>query len=376
MRITHVIGGMDGGGAQRVVANLANAWVRAGREVTIVTTSPDRSTYALDPRVAHRTIPCPRPPSARDLRPGSLRTVVRGLVRTGCFNLASQATFIAFLRDTVLDSDPDVVISHMDGTNMRTLAAMTETGVPVIAYEHIDTTLVSIGARQTTRQTLYRQALAVVAPHPVIADWLGARGARAVAIHNPLLAPTLPHAAARGPRKRAVMLNRLDHQKRVDFAIYAFASLAERFPDWDLEIYGYGPLRASLAALIEELELGERVRLCPFDPDSYAILRRADLMLSASSVEGFGNSIWEALACGVPVVALDGGAAVRSLVRDGIDGFVIAPHVLSAFASAMAMLMGDESRLRAMAARAPEVLERFSLQASLEAWDHLLAECS
>ncbi|MCU1246902.1 MAG: glycosyl transferase group 1, partial [Acidobacteria bacterium] len=325
--------------------------------------------------VVQRTIPCPRPPSARDLRPGSLRTVVRGLVRAGCFNLASQATFIAFLRDTVLDSDPDVVISHMDGTNMRALAAMAETGVPVIAYEHIDTTLVSIGARQTTRQTLYRQALAVVAPHPVIADWLGARGARAVAIHNPLLAPALPQAAARDPRKRAVMLNRLDHQKRVDFAIYAFASLAERFPDWDLEIYGYGPLRASLAALIDELDLGERVRLCPFDPDSYAILQRADLMLSASSVEGFGNSIWEALACGVPVVALDGGAAVRSLVRDGIDGFVIAPHVLSAFASAMATLMGDESRRRAMAARAPEVLERFSMQASLEAWDHLLAEC-
>jgi GalNAc-alpha-(1->4)-GalNAc-alpha-(1->3)-diNAcBac-PP-undecaprenol alpha-1,4-N-acetyl-D-galactosaminyltransferase len=375
MRITHVIGGMDGGGAQRVVANLANAWVGAGREVTVVTNSPDPSTFALDPRVMQRTVPCPRPPSARDLRPGSLRTVVRGLTQAGCFHLASQAAAIAFLRDTVLDSAPDVVISHLDATNLRTLAAMAETGVPVIAYEHIDTTLVSIGSRQSTRETLYRRALVVVAPHPAIADWLAARGARAVAIHNPLVAPALPRAVARDSRKRAVMLNRLDHQKRVDFAIHAFASLAGRFPDWDLEIYGYGPLRASLAGLIDELGLAERVRLRAFDPDAYAILQRADLMLSASSVEGFGNSIWEALACGVPVVALDGGAAVRSLVRDGIDGFVIAPHVLSAFASAMAILMGDEARRRSMAARAPEVVERFSMQASLQAWDHLLEEC-
>jgi glycosyltransferase involved in cell wall biosynthesis len=166
-----------------------------------------------------------------------------------------------------------------------------------------------------------------------------------------------------------VTLARLSSEKRIDLLVRAFATIANDFPEWDLEIYGVGPLRVSLARLIDELAPG-RVHLCGFTADPYSVLRGADLFASTSFVEGFGNAIWEALACGVPVVAMDCGAPVRSLVRNGIDGMIV--RTRSDLVQALRSLMGDKRVRKALAARAPEVLRRFPAEASLEAWDALL----
>ena len=146
-------------------------------------------------------------------------------------------------------------------------------------------------------------------------------------------------------------------------------------PEWDFEIYGDGHLRPWIVNLIEKLAPG-RIYLRGFTTEPYEVLRNADLFVSTSWVEGFGNSIWEALACGVPVVATEAGCAVRALVRDGIDGVIVNDDSVASLAHALATTMRDEQRLHSFAARAPEVLTRFSLEASLSAWDKLLKDLS
>jgi glycosyltransferase involved in cell wall biosynthesis len=163
-------------------------------------------------------------------------------------------------------------------------------------------------------------------------------------------------------------MTRLSYEKRPELLIRAFARVAGDLPAWDLEIYGDGYLKALMAGLIDRIAPG-RIRLHGFTAEPYEILRQADLFVSTSWVEGFGNSIWEALACGVPVVATEAGSAIRSLVRDGVDGVIVGQHSL---ANALAELMRDDSKRVAMSRRAPEVLDRFSAQASLEKWDELL----
>src|ERR1051325_104242 len=130
MRVTIVIGSLGGGGAERVCVNLANAWAGSGRAVTILTRGP--SAYALDPRVS--LLPFDDAPvSLRSLAP-----IIRVLRADRCWNLLLQAGPIALLRDAILATEPDVVVSHLTMTNLRVLAALQETGVPVIACEHPD----------------------------------------------------------------------------------------------------------------------------------------------------------------------------------------------------------------------------------------------
>jgi hypothetical protein len=100
------------------------------------------------------------------------------------------------------------------------------------------------------------------------------------------------------------------------------------------------------------------------------------LFVSASRIEGFGNAIWEALACGVPVVAMDAGPPVRALVRHGIDGVIVSQNTMAALANALATVMRDETQRKAYASRAPEVVERFPFEAALEQWDELFRAIS
>lgn len=373
MRITNVIAGLGGGGAERVCINLANAWVARGCEVTILTTSLGRATpaYDIDAGVQLKDISWPRRADPRELNEHLLTPILQGLHGVACFEIIREMSLLSVLRYAILSTTPNLVVAFIDFTNVRVLAAMHDTGIPVIACEQTDVRQFTIGAWQNTREALYRRASAVVAPHPDIAKWLEQRGAKAYAIPNPLKSPPRISAERTGQRRRMVTLTRLSPEKRPDLTIRAFASIAADFPDWDLEIYGNGPMHLSLETLIEELAPG-RIQLRGFTNDPYGMLASADLFVSASWLEGFGNAIWEALASGVPVVAMDGGSPVRSLVRDYVDGLIVWQNSPEALAAALRSLMSDEKRRNAFAVRAREVMTRFSFESSLQAWNALL----
>ena len=60
------------------------------------------------------------------------------------------------------------------------------------------------------------------------------------------------------------------------------------------------------------------------------------------------------------------------LNQDGVDGLVVPTDSIEALASALASLMGNETARNALAARAREVITRFSFESSLQAWEALL----
>jgi glycosyltransferase involved in cell wall biosynthesis len=153
---------------------------------------------------------------------------------------------------------------------------------------------------------LLPRARFVVTPHAESAGWFSKYDVKVVRIANPLLPPREPSFEQNGHRRRLVSLSRLSADKRPDLSVYAFASIAGDFPDWDFEIYGDGPMRATVANIIQKVAPG-RIHLRGFTHNPYDVLRGADLFVSSSWVEGFGNSIWEAMACGVPVVATEAG---------------------------------------------------------------------
>lgn len=374
MRVTLVIAGLGGGGAERVCINLANAWATHGKHATLLTVSQKSQppAYVIDSRVEVRDVGCPRAAHSYELDPAAIAPVLRGINNETCADLMRDITILAMLRYAILETRPAVVVSFIDKTNVRVLAAMLETGVPVVACEVTDTRRVSLGRWQAARETLYRGAAAVVAPDPSITQWLAARHAPATTIPFPLVAPPRVSSSKNRSRRRVVTLSRLSAEKRPEFLLRSFASIAAVHPEWDLEFYGVGPQQNSLEHLAEALAPPGRIRFCGFSTDPYGILANADLFVSASRLEGFGNAIWEALACGVPVVAMDAGPPVRSLVRDGIDGVIVKQGKMAALASAMSELMSDEAKRNAFALRAPEVLERFSMKSALEKWDVLL----
>ncbi len=113
-------------------------------------------------------------------------------------------------------------------------------------------------------------------------------------------------------------------------------------PGWQLLILGEGPERAGLEALAARLGVGSRVRLMGSQP--HAALGRfygaADLLVLASSREGWANVLLEAMACGTPVVASD--IPGNPEVVQGRDaGLIVGENTAEGFAAAVQALWAD-----------------------------------
>ncbi|HEX5502015.1 MAG TPA: glycosyltransferase [Thermomicrobiales bacterium] len=143
----------------------------------------------------------------------------------------------------------------------------------------------------------------------------------------------------------------------------AAALVSVRRPDVRYAIVGGGPVQAELEALAAGLGLADRVVFCGYQRQVASCLAAWDLLVSASrDNEGLSNSILEAMALGVPVVATAIGGTPE-LVEDGVTGALTAAGDPAALAAAIEAALADPAAARARAARARQLVEsRFSLE--------------
>jgi glycosyltransferase involved in cell wall biosynthesis len=109
------------------------------------------------------------------------------------------------------------------------------------------------------------------------------------------------------PRQRRIVfcVRRLVERMGIEALVAAFGSIAARHSDVCLFIAGQGPLRERLESQISSLGLGDRIRVLGFLPDSLlpAAYQAADFsVVPSTTLEGFGLTTLESLACGTPVL--------------------------------------------------------------------------
>jgi glycosyltransferase involved in cell wall biosynthesis len=155
-------------------------------------------------------------------------------------------------------------------------------------------------------------------------------------------------------------------EKRVPSLIPALARLA----DVRAEIYGDGPEREQVLALIRSHDLEERVSAPGFVPHEQvdAALRRALCLVLPSRREGYGLVVVEACAAGTPaVVVADPDNAATELIEEGVNGFVAASDSPQDLADAIVRVRAGGAALRASTAEWYRAnARRLSLEDSLE----------
>jgi glycosyltransferase involved in cell wall biosynthesis len=198
------------------------------------------------------------------------------------------------------------------------------------------------------------------------------RALRAVA-HSPIgLAPL--RAAAELDRRQARLavgipadagpvlgvVAQLTPWKAQDDAVRIVAGLRSSHPDVRLLLVGSAKFVSRstrhdnrafvrrLRALVDELDLGDRVELLGERDDVPEVLRALDMLLLPSWEEPFGRAAVEALAVGVPVAATSVGGP-REVLRHGVHGVLLPPRRPQAWVAALSPLLSDGDRLAQMA---------------------------
>jgi phosphatidylinositol alpha-1,6-mannosyltransferase len=156
---------------------------------------------------------------------------------------------------------------------------------------------------------------------------------------------------------------RLTRHKGIDTALQALSRLRQRHPDLRYAVVGSGEEREALEAEAHQLGVADRVRFLTDVPDRDlpALYNCAEIYLGVSRlmeqrVEGFGISLAEASACGLPVIAGRSGG-IPAAVRDGETGVLVDADRVEAVVEAIGRLLDDASlraRLGAAGRRAVE----------------------
>ena len=176
-----------------------------------------------------------------------------------------------------------------------------------------------------------------------------------------------------GQSKTIITCGRLEKQKNHRLLINAFAQIAEQYSDYDLIIYGEGPLRAELEDLCSELGLQNRVYL-PGNTDKIPMLiQQSSVFVLSSDFEGMPNALMEALAEGAPCISTDcpcGGPKV--LIQDGINGLLTDCGNDSMLAEKIRFLLGNTEQAKKLGDAARELSNEFLPEIIYRKWEDYL----
>lgn len=353
--ILFVIAGMSAGGAEKVIALIANHWVAKGWQVSILAfDDPDTPVFhPFDDRVRiHR-----------------LALVTSG---GGAKSMLAQGRRILAIRRYIRQYRPDVVISMLTKINVLTLLAGLGTHQPIIVSERNNPLAQQANAAwNAALMRLYPRAAGIVMQTRASIICLPPTSRSMVrVIPNPISGSK---AAATSSVQVLTAVGRLTHQKGFDMLIDAFAHVANRYPAWSLKIWGEGEMRAALEAQVSRLGLERRVSLPgTSSPGEWA--RDGGIMILSSRYEGFPNVLGEAMAAGMPVIAFDCAFGPGEMITHGVDGLLVPPDDVEALAAAMGHLMDDPALAQRLGAAALLSAARFSPDMIIHRWERLIEE--
>lgn len=264
----------------------------------------------------------------------------------------------------------DVIVTSTPALTTYALIASPK-AARVVQQEHRPSMTRGITATPLLRQAQRVDALVSLTQRN--ADWLsaqfGGRGPRIEVIGNALPDTVRPMTTC--DPKVIMGAGRLVRSKGFADVIRAFGRIAEDFPDWTLRIFGDGPERKNLHKLVVSLDVEAQVEIIPPTDDILTEWSRASIGALASTFEGLPLVIMEARGAGLPVVAYDCATGPAELLESGVDGYLVAQGDVEGFATALRMLMEDDSARRLMGSRGPSSMTRFAPKVITDQWEAL-----
>lgn len=373
MKLSFVTANLGSGGAERVTSLLANQFCQKGYDVEIIFFRDRLIFYELDSRV---------------------KVVVIG---EECHSNAMWRK-VLWLRNYVEKTKPDVVIPFRVSVYCTTILSLLGLSVPIIASERIDPRI------PDSYWTLLRKILLPFVKHFVVqTNYIKSYYPKFIqkkttVIPNPVRDEvfSLPQPSLKGggdkryespggllaqganaessvrsqKLNRIISVGRLYPQKNQEMMIRAFAKVADDFPDWQLVIFGEGPLRAELESLVSSFKLQDRVLLPGRTENVVGELRKSKIFCLSSDYEGMSNSMIEAICVGLPIISTKV-SGTEDLVKDGENGLLIEIGDENSMSRGMKRLIEDDNMMNKMSKNSCCSGKLFRLENIVEKWENV-----
>lgn len=352
LKILYIITGLGQGGAERVVADLANQMLSRGHEVKIAYLKGDVL-----------------------VKPDSEE------VELICLGLESGKNFIAAsrkYRQLIKQYQPDVAHAHMVHANIFARLNRIGCKVPKLictAHNSNEGGNIRMLAYQYTN---FLSDLNTNVSHEAVQTFIN-KGAftdqNLIAIYNGINLKKFKYQKVKKEPTVITLLavGRFNEQKDYPNLLQAIALVVQQYPNIHLNIAGDGELRLEIEALIEQLQLSDNVALLGRRNDIPVLMQQADFFVLPSKYEGFGLVVAEAMACGTFVIATDCGG-VREVM--GATGLLVSPQNSQILADAIihAIELSEAEKLENNQRALQYVHKNFDLNKIVDQWEEIYAQ--
>lgn len=340
---------MGNDGAERVLSELSNVWVKRGHKVSIIQTGANNYgvSYSLSNEIEVINIR-----AVSKIKPIRYLQEVKEVV--SILNSRPNATVLSFIVSSIF-------ICGVASLFVKNKIVVSERNNPKACP--------SGKVQQKLRDWAFGRAdVCVFQTENAMKMFPKNVQKKGVIIPNPING-NLPRPYIGVRRKAIVAACRLHPQKNLPMLIDAFRQLHIDYPDYRLEIYGQGEMWEQLVQLVSELGLSKFVAMPGFANDIFDRINTCTMYVSSSNYEGISNSMLEAMGMGVPVVVTDcpvGGA--RMMISDGRNGYLVPVGNSKIMYEKMKKVIEDRESTKNIMQESIKVRDKYDLSKISEQW--------
>lgn len=338
---------LGSGGAERVLSSLSKTLADSFDEVLYVMWEGGNSFYEVDSRVTIVSLP------ELSGKKGRYRQ-------------------ISAFRKYVKKENPSLILSFLTPYNMLVLTATCGLKQKILVAERTDPNRLLAGGKLglMLRDRLYRRALGIItqteyAKQCYDKKFLG----KTKVIYNPITMTDKQVGMAMRTEKEKVFVTvgRLEPVKDQAMMIAAFERFLTTHLGYRLVIYGEGPARQQLEALIDAKGLKDSVALPGSNNKVWDAISSAECFLLTSEYEGMSNAMIEAMCLGLPVISTKV-AGATDLIKDGENGYLVDVKDAESMTKRMAKVADNAELRQSMAMKAVKAYDLLRADRICQQW--------
>lgn len=354
-RVMLVIPRMTNGGAERVMATLANELAKRNYKVRIITLTSEESFYKLSSDV--EIIGANYEFNKKSFLKRNIDLVINGLKS------------IPYLYIQIKKWQPEIMISFLTHTIILSiLMKVFFSEMQLIVSERNEPRRRSWPTRFITKY-VYTLADDIVCQSREVATFFPEYAQSKIKIiENPINEEALPDVFPERRKKVIVGVGRLFEQKNFSLLIDSFSDLTQVFPEYKLEIYGEGPLRETLQQKIDNLGLEDKIMLMGVKKNVMKYVADAELFVMSSNYEGFPNALVEAMASGLPVISTDFSTGVAREIIKKENGLIVPVNDRAALSAAIKDILTEDKMREKMGKENQKIRENLSVKKITDKW--------
>lgn len=354
-RILFHLNCLEHGGAERVVTNLSDAFIKQGHEVVIATEWQGKNEYKLNPSVKRLIVG----PTKED---------------EGKSRVSIAILRVTKLRKCIEEEMPDVVIAFARKANYRALMANRFSKVPTIIAIRIDP--VGVYDRPLDKISiplLYPRANGCVFQTVSQKDFFPKYiQDRSTIIMNPINDKYIGIHRADVPDKVMVNSSRIVDFKNQELLVRAFLIFHRTHQEYSLKLFGGDSgdgTWQTLEQIIYENNASSYIHLCGESDELEIEIPKNEIYVLSSNEEGMPNALLEAMAMGMPAIATNcAGGGVKAVMEDGVNGLIVPVRDIDAMSNAMCKLVEDKEFANRLGKEATKIGDKLTCENVANEW--------